>query len=833
MTHPAPIVAIGGTNGKSTTTSLVGALLEAHGLAHVRRGQPRRAARRPRRRALRRRRPRGVELPDGARRRLPPARLRAAQRHRRPPRPLRELRRLRASQGQRLRAADRRATGPSFPPATRPACAQARRGTGAGRDVRPGRGLRRHRRRGRRPRTRRALSRAPTWPSPAGTTRSTSPPPSPACARSASTAATIRRVLRDVPRASRTARRSSPRCAACASTTTRRGPTSAPPSRRSRACARPGPCSSPGGATRAAATGRSSTRSHARAAPRSSSARRPTPSRGRIGDRRARPHARPRWHEAVRAGAALARPGDAVLLSPACSSFDMFRDYKHRGDEFVRAVRALGEGGARREPARTSAAPSACSSRRPSTPSPTPRARRGPVDPVLAAVVVALVGFGVVMVYSASAVQATVQYHDPQFFLKRQVAYAVAGLVRALGREPHRLPPALQAHLPAARRRRAPAAPVRRRLRALRRRRGALALDRPGARAARRDGQGGARHLARVLARQEGRAREDLHRRVPAAPHRGRASSCCSASSSRTSAARSCSSCSRSPCSSSRARRSGTSSARRSSAARFGAAAIRFREYRYERYLAWLHMDQHRQDLAYQPFQSVMSFGSGGPDGPRASGAASRRSTCPRRTPTSSPPSSARSSGSSASRRSARRTCCSSRAACAPRCGRRTTSASFLAFGLSTMFGVQALVNLVGRPGHPADQGPDLAVRQLRRIVAARERRRGRASCSTSRASQASRATRRPPRRRRRREAAAARARPTPSPRARVVSAPDDPHRGRRYGGARLPGASPSPRRSQARRRRRRGLLRHGARRRGARRARRAAGGSSCSTSSR
>jgi cell division protein FtsW len=46
-----------------------------------------------------------------------------------------------------------------------------------------------------------------------------------------------------------------------------------------------------------------------------------------------------------------------------------------------------------------------------------------------------------------------------------------------------------------------------------------------------------------------------------------------------------------------------------------GAAAIRFREYRYERFLAWLHMDQHRQDLAYQPFQSVMSFGSGGPTG--------------------------------------------------------------------------------------------------------------------------------------------------------------------------------------------------------------------------
>jgi UDP-N-acetylmuramoylalanine--D-glutamate ligase len=48
--------------------------------------------------------------------------------------------------------------------------------------------------------------------------------------------------------------------------------------------------------------------------------------------------------DAVRLGATLAERGDAVLLSPACSSFDMFRDYKHRGDEFVRVVRTL-EGG--------------------------------------------------------------------------------------------------------------------------------------------------------------------------------------------------------------------------------------------------------------------------------------------------------------------------------------------------------------------------------------------------------------------------------------------------------------------------------------------------------
>ncbi|HEU4534960.1 MAG TPA: UDP-N-acetylmuramoyl-L-alanine--D-glutamate ligase, partial [Polyangiaceae bacterium] len=46
--------------------------------------------------------------------------------------------------------------------------------------------------------------------------------------------------------------------------------------------------------------------------------------------------------DAVERASRLARPGDAVLLSPACSSFDMFRDYHDRGAAFVRAVRALG-----------------------------------------------------------------------------------------------------------------------------------------------------------------------------------------------------------------------------------------------------------------------------------------------------------------------------------------------------------------------------------------------------------------------------------------------------------------------------------------------------------
>ena len=88
--------------------------------------------------------------------------------------------------------------------------------------------------------------------------------------------------------------------------------------------------------------------------------------------------------------AALAEPGDAVLLAPACSSFDMFRDYAHRGDVFRARAGARGGGrvsGTRGQRSRGS--------------------RRARPRRSAACVVARSCGFGVVMVYSASAVFAS------------------------------------------------------------------------------------------------------------------------------------------------------------------------------------------------------------------------------------------------------------------------------------------------------------------------------------------------------------------------------------------------------------------------------------------
>jgi cell division protein FtsW len=243
-----------------------------------------------------------------------------------------------------------------------------------------------------------------------------------------------------------------------------------------------------------------------------------------------------------------------------------------------------------------------------------PARATGAVDPVLAAVVIALIGFGVVMVYSASAVQGTVRHHDPEFFLKRQAIYAAASLLVvfvASRFDYHRLykltyPVLVGVGL----------------LLTLT----IIGFGHAGGGAARWLSLGPIRiqpaemaKLSLVIWLAYSLAKKKEHVRnftVGFLPHLVVAGVYMLL-------------CFKQPDFGSAVvlllltftllfvagAKVGYILGASIVGAGFGAAAIRFREYRYERYLAWLNMDQHRQDLAYQPYQSVMSFGSGGPHG--------------------------------------------------------------------------------------------------------------------------------------------------------------------------------------------------------------------------
>ncbi len=237
--------------------------------------------------------------------------------------------------------------------------------------------------------------------------------------------------------------------------------------------------------------------------------------------------------------------------------------------------------------------------------------RAKPVDVVLAALVVGLIGFGVVMVYSASAVQATLHYHDPQFFLKRQAAYAVGALALffVIGLiDYHRLYKLTYPVLGGV---------------------GALllmcvvGLGHSGGGATRWLSVGPVHiqpaemaklalvtWLAYSLAKKADKVKSFTVGFLPHLLVAGLFMFLCM----------------KQPDFGSAVvlllltftmlfvagAKVGYILGASILGGAFGAISIMSKQYRYERYLAWMNMDQHRADLAYQPFQSVMAFGSGG-----------------------------------------------------------------------------------------------------------------------------------------------------------------------------------------------------------------------------
>jgi len=238
------------------------------------------------------------------------------------------------------------------------------------------------------------------------------------------------------------------------------------------------------------------------------------------------------------------------------------------------------------------------------------RRRSGSLDPVLAAAAIALLGFGVVMVYTSSVVEATTTFRDPQYFLVRQSIYAVAGLAIMLAAsriEYHRLKPFTY-----------PILGVVTVLMIL----SVTGFGHTGGGAARWLALGPihvqpseAAKLALILwlAYSLEKKRERMKSfSIGMLPHFLMAGFLMVL-------------CLKQPDFGGAVvllfltfallfvagARLGYLLGAAMLGAVFAAWAVRFTSYRWERMLAWFNMAEHRQDLAYQPFQSVMSFGSG------------------------------------------------------------------------------------------------------------------------------------------------------------------------------------------------------------------------------
>jgi cell division protein FtsW len=237
--------------------------------------------------------------------------------------------------------------------------------------------------------------------------------------------------------------------------------------------------------------------------------------------------------------------------------------------------------------------------------------RQGPLDVVLAAAAIALLGFGVVMVYSASAVEATTTFRNPQYFVLRQSIFAVLGLALMLGVsriDYHRLRPFTYPILG-----------------------GVTFLMILSVSGFGHTGGGAARWLAvgpvhvqpseaaklaliLWLAYSLEKKRERMKSfSIGMLPHFLMAGFLMLL-------------CLKQPDFGGAVvllfltfallfvagARLGYLLGAGMLGLVFAAWAVRFTSYRWERMLAWFNMSDHRQDLAYQPFQSVMSFGSGG-----------------------------------------------------------------------------------------------------------------------------------------------------------------------------------------------------------------------------
>ena len=340
----ARVIGITGTNGKSTVTALAGAMARAAGLAHGGGRQHRPAGARRAARGAGLGPPAGVggravELPAGDHLQPRARRGRDAQPHAGPPRPLRHDAGLRRRQGAHLRPLRHARAQPRRPLEPRHGRAAARVTFGLGE---PARG----RRVGHRRRPARAGRASRSWRSTRCRWRGcTTPPTRWPRTRCAAAAAWRREPLAArhprVPRAAAPRRARGGRARRRRSTTIPRARTSAPRWPRSRACARRW-CSSPAATARARTSRRSRPAVRAKARAVVLIGRDARRARGGASPPSGVPCVRAATMEAaVEAAFRLAAPGDAVLLSPACASLDMFANYKQRGEVFAAAARAL------------------------------------------------------------------------------------------------------------------------------------------------------------------------------------------------------------------------------------------------------------------------------------------------------------------------------------------------------------------------------------------------------------------------------------------------------------------------------------------------------------